>query len=249
MYYLIALIIISSSYLSAQQSVYLFTLSKSENIYTQDTTRISYFYEPYPQNVGTSILQLGGSFTLLPTSVVENEFPTPAVDLQYKRGIFKNISLIGSLSTNYFTNLIHIGLQWNMNEEKFSFGFANHFGGFIGQISIEGQFDNNSAYAIYYLPIIRFGYRHDDFAVSMSWAASYIFKSVSRVGDLKARGPGMTWNDIFCTIAVEQPFLKNTYLSIGLSLTYSRSPYQSWLLFNTIDEYLFVPEFFFGFQL
>ena len=133
--------------------------------------------------------------------------------------------------------------------DKFSFGFANHFGGFIGQISIEGQFDNNSAYAIFYLPILRFGYRHDDFSVSMSWAASYIFKSVSRVGDLKARGPGMTWNDIFCTIAVEQPFLKNTYLSIGLSLTYSRSPYQSWLLCNTIDEYLFVPEFFFGFQL
>jgi hypothetical protein len=236
--YLIALIIISSSFLRAQ-----------EDINIQDTTQTFYFYEPYPQIVGTSILQLGGSFTLLPTSVAENEFPTPAVDLQYKRGIFKNISAIGSFSTNYFTNLLHIGIQWNLNEDKFSFGFANHFGGFVGFISMEGMYDSNSAYAIFYLPILRFGYRLNDFSISMSFAASYIFKSTSRVSGLKARGPGKTWNDIFCTIAVEQPFLKSTYLSIGLSLTYSRSPYQSWLLFNTIDEYLFVPEFFFGFQL
>ena len=83
----------------------------------------------------------------------------------------------------------------------------------------------------------------------MSWAFSYIFKSVSKVSDLRTRGPEKTINDIFCTLAVEQPFLKSTHISIGLSLTYSRSPYQSWLLFNTIDEYLFVPEFFFGFQL
>jgi hypothetical protein len=234
----ISIIFVSYTHLSAQQE-----------IDTTDTIQTSYFYEPYPQEVGNSILQLGGSFTLLPTSVVENEFPTPAIDLQYKRGIFKNISFIGSFSTNYFTNLLHVGLQFNWSIEKFSISIANHFGGFVGQISVDGQFDNNSAYAFFYLPILRVGYRNDKFSISTSFAISYIIKSVSRVSDLEARGPDRTLNDIFVTIAIEQPFLKSTYLSIGLSLTYSRSPYQSWLLFNTIDEYLFVPEFFFGFQL
>ena len=216
---------------------------------SQDTTRIIYFYEPYPQDVGSSILQLGGSFTLLPTSVVEDEYPSPAIDLQYKRGIFNNFSAVGSFSTNYFTNLLHIGIQWNTNEDNFSIGIANHLGGFGGHISIDGQFDDNAAYAFYYLPILRLGYRFERFSISMSWAFSYIFKSVSKVSDFRTRGPEKTINDIFCTLAVEQPFLKITHISIGLSLTYSRTPYQSWLLFNTIDEYLFVPEFFFGFQL
>jgi len=237
-YYLASLIIICTPILTAQE--------KSNN---SDTVYTSYFYEPYPQNTGTYIIQLGGSFTLLPTSVLEDEYPTPAVDLQYKRGIFKNFSAIGSFSTNYFTNLLHLGVQWNLNKDKFSFGFANHIGGFVGHISVDGQFDSNTAYAIFYLPILRFGYRFDKFSISMSWAVSYIIKSTTRVSDLKARGPTRTINDVFCTIAVEQPFLKSTHLSIGLSLTYSRTPYQSWLLYNTIDEYLFVPEFFFGFQL
>jgi len=224
-------------------------LSAQRNGKLQDTTTTTYFYEPYPQDVGSYILQLGGSFTLLPTSVVEDEYPTPAVDLQYKRGIFTNVSAVGSFSTNYFTNLLHIGIQWNLKLDRFSFGFANHVGGFGGHISVEGQFDDNAAYAFYYLPIVRFGYRFDEFSLSMSWAISYIFKSVSKVSDLRTRGPDKTINDIFCTIAVEQPFLKSTHISIGLSLAYSRTPYQSWLLYNTIDEYLFVPEFFFGFQL
>lgn len=224
-------------------------LSAQRNSKSQDTTWINYFYEPYPQDVGSSILQLGGSFTLLPTSLVENEYPTPAVDLQYKRGVFKNFSAVGSFSTNYFTNLLHLGIQWNYNRDNFSLGVANHFGGFGGHISIDRQFDDNAAYAFFYLPIIRLGYRFENFSISMSWAFSYIFKSVSKVSDLRTRGPDKTINDIFCTIAIEQPFLKSTHISIGLSLAYSRTPYQSWLLFNTIDEYLFVPEFFFGFQL
>ncbi len=208
-----------------------------------------YFYEPFPQDIGSYLLQLGGSFTLLPIPVVENEYPSPAIDLQYKHGILKNVSIVGSFSTNYFTNLLHAGMQWNTNYDRFSFGIAPHFGGFTGFISVEGQFDDNSAYGIFFLPILRFGYRFDDLSISMSLATSYIFKSESKVSGLQAPGPEHTWNDIFLTIAVEQPFLKQQHLSIGLSLTYARSPYQSWLLFNTIDQYLFVPEFFFSFQL
>jgi hypothetical protein len=209
----------------------------------------SYFYEPYPQKPGSYILQLGASFTLLPEPVVENEYPAPAIDLQYKRGIFNHFSLVGSLSTNYFTNLLHCGIQWNTTYKDFSVGIANHLGGFYGFISIEGQFDNNQAFAFFYLPVLRFGYRLDKYSVSMSWAVSYVIRSENKVSGLKAAGPSNKVNDYFCTLAIEQPFLKHAHLSIGFSLNFARSPYQSWLLFNTIDQYLFLPEFFFSIQL
>ena len=214
-----------------------------------DVNNVSYFYEPYPLKVGESILQLGGSFTLLPIPVMENEYPAPALDLQYKLGMFKNISLNASLSTNIFSNLLYTGIQWNINSNRFSFGFANHIGCFFGFFNTEGQFERNSAYAIYYLPMLRFGYRLDEFSITMSWAASYIFKSTSRVSGLKAPGPEHSVNDYFCTIAIEQPLLKHSLVSLGFSLTYSVTPYQTWMMFNTIDQRLFIPEFFFAFQL
>ena len=108
-----------------------------------DSKQSSYFYEPYPQIKGATILQLGGSFTLLPITVVENEYPIPAIDLQFKYGVLKNFSLVSSFSTNYFSNLLHTGIQWNINKSNFSFGIANHIGGFAGFMTSEGQFENN----------------------------------------------------------------------------------------------------------
>jgi len=236
-----------------------YTLGQSDNtldsvinsliIDSSDSSFNPYFYEPFPQQTGTSIFQIGGSFSLLPIPVVENEYPIPAIDLQFKYGVMKNLSLVSSFSTNYFSNLLHLGLQCNNNSSRFSLGIANHMGGFAGFISSDGQFEQNSAYALFYMPIIRLGLRADEFSLSMSFASAYIIKSVSKVSNLKAAGPSGTWNDFFCTLAVEQPMFKSTIISIGLSLAYSRSPYQTWLLFNTIDQYQFVPEFFFAIQL
>ncbi|MBM2815127.1 MAG: hypothetical protein HW421_1889 [Ignavibacteria bacterium] len=217
--------------------------------HTVDLNNISYFYEPFPQSVGSSILQLGGSFTILPIPLVENEYPVPTVDLQYKRGLYKNLSIDATFSTIALSNILHFGLQWNMNTGRFSYGVSNHIGGFYGFMTSEGQFDYNSAYAIFYMPILRFGYRFDNFSISTSWAATYLMKCVSKVSDLSAININNTWNDFFCTIAIEQPFLKQQHLSLGISMSYSRSPYQAWLLYNTIDNYLFAPEFFFAFQL
>lgn len=210
---------------------------------------VRFFYEPYPQEINTYLIQVGGSISLLPIPIVEVEFPVPALDLQFKYGIFENVSLVGVLSTNYYSNIIHGGLQYSTNASQFSIGLANHFGGFAGFINIEGQFENNTAYALFYMPIVRFGWRMKNASISTSFVAAYIFISETKVSDINAPGPQGSWNDFFCTIALEQPIFKKTLMSIGLSFSISRTPYQSWLLFNTIDNYQFVPEFFFSFQL
>jgi len=224
-------------------------IAQTKTIDYSDSSFNSYFYEPFPQQTGISVYQIGGSFSLLPIPVIENEYPIPAIDFQIKYGMIKNISLVSSFTTNYFSNLLHFGLQWNLNKSRFSFGLANHLGGFYGFISSEGQFKENSANALFYMPILRFGLRTNEFSVSISFTAAYILRSTTKVSDLKAAGPTNTWNDFFCTLALEQLMFKRTIISIGFSLSFSRTPYQSWLLFNTIDQYQFVPEFFFAFQL
>ena len=108
------------------------------------------------------------------------------------------------------------------------------------------QFDNSWNHAIGALPMLRFGYRFDEFTTSLSFAASYLFVSESKASGLKNIGPSGSVNDLFVTVAVEQPFLKTKRVATGISLTYSRTPYQTWLLYNTIDQFLFIPEFFFA---
>lgn len=211
---------------------------------------VYYFFEPFPMEPGSSILQLGASFSLLAYPDVEQEVPIPTLDMQYKRGIFDNVAVVGSFSTCIFSNLFHGGIQWNTRLDRFSCGLANHLGFVYGFMTKVNRFDHVEGYALFDMSILRLGYRFDDFSCSCSFGITYVMKSRSYVNGLEASaGPQRTVNDFFCTLAVEQPFLKSVHLSIGLSLGYTRTPYQSWMLYNTIDEWLFAPEFFFAVQL
>jgi hypothetical protein len=211
---------------------------------------IYYFYEPFPMETGASFFQVGASVSLVPYPDAEQEVPMPGLDFQYKRGLINNVSYVASFSTSIFSNLFHTGLQWNGHLDRFSFGFANHVGAVYGFITRDNLFDNVQAYGLFYMPMLRFGYRFDEFSFSSSFVISYVFKSNSYVNGLRASvGPQHSINDYYCTLVIEQPFLRNLHLSIGLSLGFARTPYQTWMLYNTIDEWLFVPEFFFAVQL
>ncbi len=200
--------------------------------------------------VGSSIFQIGGSASLLPYPDAEAEIPIPGLDIQYKRGIATHVTYVGSFSTSIFSYLVHTGLQWNVKVERFSVGIANHVGVAYGFISRANQFDDVQAYGLFDMALLRFGYRFDEVSYSCSFVMSYVFKSNSFVNSIEASvGPQRTINDYYCTLVVEQPFLRNQLLTIGISLGYARTPYQSWMLYNTVDEWLFVPEFFFAFQL
>jgi hypothetical protein len=210
----------------------------------------NYFYEPFPMEPGSDVLQVGASFSLVPYADAEQEIPLPAIDFQYKRGVVDNVAVVGSLSTSYYSNLVHVGLQWNANASRFCVGLANHLGFAYGFITRENLFDDVKGYAWVDMMILRLGARFDEFSISCSFVATYMLKSQSYVNGMEASvGPQHTVNDYFCTVAVEQPFLRTLRVSIGLSVGYTRTPWQTWMLYNTVDEWLFSPEFFFAVQL
>jgi hypothetical protein len=216
-----------------------------------DTTAVSqpYYYEPRPMSSGQHVIQLGVSFTILPLPVVEDEYPAPMIDAQFKYALSSAFCLAAVGSTNIFSNVLHGGLQWNTAIDRFSIGAALHAGGFYGYMSTEGQFDRNAAYALIGIPMLRVGIRLDDFALSTSLGASYVIVSGTTVSGMRAAGPTRTINDVFVTIAVEQPFIGSTMASVGITLSYARTPFHTWMLHNTIDAYLYTPEFFFAVQL
>lgn len=246
-FYCTLIFIVSVNFVLAQSNIVDDSTLNLNIVDNSDSLFATYFYEPFPQKVGESIIQFGGSFILLPTPDLE-EYPVPAIEIQFKYGLMKNVSLVSSLSTNYFSSLLQSGLQLNINSSRLSFGLANHIGGFLGTYHLD-MFEDNFAYSFMDMPIVRFGIRADEFSASISLGATYIFTSGSKVGDLSAPGPEGVWNDFNCTLAIEQPMFRKTIISIGLSLEFSRSPYQAWFFYDTIDEYRSVPKFFFTIQL
>lgn len=217
----------------------------------QDSTTSGrrYYYEPRPLEPGTGVYNLGISMTLLPEPIVEQEIPAPALDLQIRYGLASDLSAFGGVSTNYFTNVLTTGLQWNTEQNAFSLGLGGALIGFAGFLSVEGQFDNNTAAALAVTPTLRAGYAFPDFSTSISFAATYLLHADTRVGSVEDQVMENRFNDFYFTLAFEQPFFKNTLVSTGISVAYSRTPYQSWMLFNTFDQFLMLPEFFFSFQL
>jgi hypothetical protein len=206
-------------------------------------------YDPAPMDPGENVMNLGVAFSLLPAPIVLQEIPAPTVDLQYKRGLTHDFSLFGNFSTNYFTNIIIVGAQYNTGEDGVSFAAGNGIVGFAGYMDLGGEFDKNTAAAIADVPMVRMGHKFERVTVSLMVAADYVLYSATKIGAFEEKGLSSRFNDIFFTLAFEQPFFGNQRVSTGVSVTYSRTPYQIWIMYNVFDQYLVIPEFFFSFQI
>ena len=209
----------------------------------------SYYYDPQPLAPGEHLLNLGLSLTLLPEPNVEQEIPAPAIDLQAKYGLSNVFTAYGSLSTNIFTNVMLVGVQAGHSFGNWNVSAGDAFAFFAGFLSVEGQFNNNSAAAIANMPAVRIGRRIGQTAISLSAYGTFLLHADMNVASVRQRGIELTFNDLYFTLAFEQPFFASVLVSSGVRVIYSRTPYQSWMLYNTFDQFLMLPEFFFAFQL
>jgi hypothetical protein len=208
-----------------------------------------YFYNPCPLRSGENIVNLGISIDILPEAIVEQEVPAPVLDLQFKHGFSPVFSFYSDLSSNYYTNVVEAGIQWNTGDDGLSFAVGSGLNGFAGSYSLGGEFDNTTAAALAYVPIVEIGHKFGSVAMSLHLAADYVFYAQTHISSLYDNGLQYRVNDIWATLTFEQPFYGNTRVSTGISVTYSRTPYQIWMLFDSFDEYVVIPEFFFSFEL
>ena len=215
----------------------------------QEEKKSHYFYEPLPIPPGEKVMNLGMSMTLLPEPIVEQELPAPAFDFQIKYGITPAFSLFGGASSNYLTNVGAVGFQFSFGDTAFSYSIGDGFIFFGGSFDLGGEFDKNTAAAIANAPVIRFGHRWDEVAISLTFAATYLLHADTRIGSLEDKSFSSKFNDIVGMFALEQPFWGNVRISTGISFTWSRTPYQIWMMYGVFDQYLLLPEFFFSFQL
>ncbi len=210
---------------------------------------VHYLYEPLPLTAGQSVFNLGMSLSLVPAPIVEQELVAPTVDFQFKYGLTSYFTFYGGISTNYFATLVGGGLQFNNGDHEFSYSGGCAIIGFAGVMDMGGEFSKNTAGAFALLPTFRFSRRFGDVALTMLVSASYILYADTHVGSLENKNIQANFNDLAFEFAIEQPFFGKTYVSLGIGFTYSRTPYQIWMLYNSFDQYLVVPATFFSFRL
>lgn len=215
----------------------------------QDSTDLAtYVHSPRPLGIFEANMSIGFALTVLPQPLVESEVPAPAVDLRFKVGLPLHLALIGRASSNVATNYAAGGMMWSVEAARLTLGGGLQLGYLYGSVTFLDGFDTD-VQAVLANPFATLGVRLDDFTVSGKLELDYVLTQRKRVESLEVEGTKRTFNGAALTLAVEQPFWRNTHIALGVTLNYTRNPYQAWVAFNTFDDFLFYPELFAGFLL
>jgi hypothetical protein len=140
-----------------------------------------------------------------------------------------------------------IGGRWAHSLGDFSVGAGYDVAYWFGFLEV-GGFDSKAHGWINY-PSVTVGYNTGDVRLLFKTEAilnlsfeSYQGDNVMSIDQNKLAG----WS---FTFAMEQPFWKNTSLTLGFRATYTKFHWMTWSLFSTFDRYLFYPEMIIGFIL
>ena len=94
-------------------------------------------------------------------------------------------------------------------------------------------------------PTILYGFEFKDFVLSTEFETQhsrmFTYSEDEFLGTLRDPDAGFA-----IRFNVEQPLWDNNSVSISIKLNYAKFYSQSWLTYNTVDEYLFYPEIIFG---
>lgn len=208
----------------------------------------TYVHSPRPLGAFNANLSIGFALTMLPQPLVESEMPAPAIDVRLRLALPLNFAIVGRGSSNVATNYASGGLMWSTEMSRFTVGFGLQAGYLYGSLTFLDGFDTD-VQAVLATPFVVTGLRLDDLTLSAKFELDYVVTQSRRVETLEVEGARRSFNGVAMTIAVEQPFFRTTHIALGVTLNYSRNPYQAWLAFNTFDDYQFYPELFAGFLL
>ncbi len=191
---------------------------------------------------------IGGSITLLPQPLTEYPVPAPAVELRSRLGLPLNVMAYGRAASNIVTSFVQAGLSWSHMIENFSFGVGWSAAYVYGNLTFVDGF-NTSQHRWMNYPMITGTGKFNDVVLTVRVEAELMTSLTKRI----ATQTIVTQNDVYTgsslTIAVEQPFWRNTQVLFGATFSLSSNPYQAWFIYNTFQDRLLSTEFFMGFVL
>ncbi len=207
----------------------------------------SYFYYPKAYTSWQYKAVLGLSVTKLPSAVVDDEINTfPMVTSDFRVGLIKNVSMNIQFYTNYLANNGSVGFQWNMLNNAVSLALGENTSVWFGHLQLDGI--HLKSMGVLASPFLSIGYDVRDFMITARIEVQNSY--------LKTLSEDMLLGEFYQYFSaynfqfnIEQPLWNEHWVVLGVKLIYAKFNYQSWLTYSAIDEYLFYPEFSFGFIL
>ena len=189
---------------------------------------------------------VGFNLTVLPRAIVEEEIRQfPLLSYEARIGLPWNFSATGKIGSNVITNLGSISTQWSYSFGRFACAVGDEVAFWYGFSEIDG-FDL-TAQGWLNFPHVTVGFAFDDFMLSVRAETQIITFQSTVAGETEVKSNKNAFSGFALGFVIEQPFWKNQHVKLGLKINYSKQMYQSWLAFSTFQDYLFYPEFSFGF--
>ena len=190
---------------------------------------------------------VGMSVSHLPSIVVEEEISqSPMLMCGLKLGMPYNLNFALSLQSNYIANYGLSELYWNMIDNKFSLSFGVKFAMWFGHLEMDAIHLKSYGGILY--PSIKMSYDFDKYVISSELESQHSQMTTSSEGEILGtlREPSAGFA---LRLSIEQELWESQIVALSVKINYAKFYYQSWLSFNTIDEFLLYPEILFAFEL
>ena len=171
----------------------------------------------------------------------------PAFDLHALYGLPSNFSLDGRALSQVLQNHFSVGGRWTYPAGKWAFGVGYDIAYWFGSLNV-ASFDSKAHGWMNY-PSISVGYNTGDVRLVLKGEGILDLYHKSSIGESEVMSDQNKMVGGALTFVMEQPFYKNTELSLGFRATYTKFDWMTWALFSTFDRYLFYPEIIIGFIL
>lgn len=218
------------------------TLKGQDSLYKHD-----YFYHPRAYNNWDYQFYAGLSVTRLPVVVVEEEISqSPMLNLGFRLGLPWDLNYTMHFNSNYIANYSNFCLYKSFDFGRHTFAIGGKAAVWFGHLQMDAI--RLKSYGWILNPTILYGYDFEKFMFSVELESQHsrMFTSSDDVTLGTIREPAAGFAIRF---NIEQPLWSNHCVSASIKLNYAKFYYQSWLSFNTVNEYLFYPEIHFGFIL
>jgi hypothetical protein len=197
----------------------------------------------FPERVpaGRWWTSLGFTAIAPPVEITEElQIRWPAFDYHTIYGLPKGFSVDGRATVQVLQNRISLGPKWTTKIGPLSGSVGWDVAYWFGALEV-GGFDSKG-HGWEGTPNISLGYRFGEVAATAKAEMLMVYSVSSSQGDLEVSSTSKLVAGTAFTLALEQPFYGDQYLTLAFRAMYSKFFWETWSLFTTFDRYLFYPE-------